>query len=78
MSIAWTSAGKKVAATFEGSRTHSECLFAQRSVVGVLQKELSEALKGSKKPAQGLSFEEFPPKVLDSLRAFIRHGNFLG
>jgi hypothetical protein len=74
LDIGWEGGSRHI----EGGRAHSECLFAQRSIVRALQKELSEALEGSRKPVQGLPYEEFPPKVLDRLRAFIRHGDFLG
>jgi len=61
-----------------GSGMLSESLFARCSVVRVLQKELSEALKVFKNPAQAPPFEKLPPKVLDSLEAFIRYGDSLG
>jgi hypothetical protein len=74
LNIGWEGGSRHI----KGSGMLSESLFAQRSVVRLLQKELGEVLKGSKKSAQGLPYEEFPPKVLDGLRAFIRHGDFLG
>jgi hypothetical protein len=74
LDISWEGGSLRI----EGSGMLQEHLFAQRSVVRALQKELSGVLKGSKKPAQGPPLEELPPKVLGSLRAFIRHGDSMG
>jgi hypothetical protein len=74
LDIGWEGGSRPI----KGSGMLSESLFAQRSVVRLLQKELGEVLKGSKRHAQGLPFQEFPPKVLDGLRAFIRNGDSMG
>jgi hypothetical protein len=74
LAIDWKGGSRHI----KGSGMLSESLFAQRSVVRVLQKELGEALKVFRNPAQALPFEKFPPKVLDGLEAFIRYGDSLG
>jgi hypothetical protein len=74
LAIGWEGGSRRI----EGSRMLSECLFAQRSLVRLLQRELGEVLKVFKNSAQALPFEKLPPKVLDGLEAFIRYGDSLG